>query len=185
MIFNKNAKKLLALLFLFIFSFSLYGKEKKNFKKSYYGSILSGQIANYGNKSGIASEYFDFANKINPKNKEVYNLSLMSLILTGKVGKAIDKIKLYQTYEDNSKYETQITNLLLLINLIKVSKNKEALEFIEKKKDILVTDKIKPVLKAWLSDSFKEAKKHLDKYEYKTEGMALSHIYFHHLALIS
>ena len=184
-IFKKNAKKLLALLCLFSLSFCLYGNDKKGFSKSYYGSILSGQIANYSNQSDIASEYLDFANKFNPKNKKVYNLSLMSLILSGKVDDAIDKVKLYQNYEEKNKYETQITDLLLLINLIKDSKNKEALEFIDNKKDILITDKIKPLLKAWLSDSFKVAKRYLDEYEYKTEGLSLSNIYFHHLALIS
>ena len=41
-----------------------------------------------------------------------------------------------------------------------------------------------PILQSWLSDNLELANSYLDKYEYKAEGLALSNIYFHHLALI-
>ena len=95
MIFIRNAKELLAYtVIIFLFSHNILGKEKKDFKKSYFGSILAGQIANYRNETDIASEYFDYANKFNPKNKQIFNQSLMSLILSGKVDEAIKEGKL-------------------------------------------------------------------------------------------
>ena len=48
----------------------------------------------------------------------------------------------------------------------------------------LITDKMLPILKSWLSINLEEAVKSLDKYEYKSEGLALSNLYFRHLALI-
>ena len=41
-----------------------------------------------------------------------------------------------------------------------------------------------PILKSWLSINLEKAIKSLENYEYKSEGLALSNIYFHHLALI-
>ena len=50
-----------------------------NYKRSYFVSLLSGQIANYNNESSVSADFFNYAHSINPENKEVYNLSLMSL----------------------------------------------------------------------------------------------------------
>jgi len=186
MILYENAKKLL--FFVLVISSlnpDVLGKEKVTFKKSYYGSILSGQIANYNNEAGVASEYFNFANERKPENIKIYNLALMSLILNGKVDEAIDKIKYYESSFGKDKYSSQITHLLSLMDLIKSSKKKEALAYLKSNKEILITEKIKPILKAWLSDDYLEAKSYLEKYEYKKEGLALSKIYFHHLALIA
>ena len=44
-----------------------------NYKKSYFGSILSGQIANYNNDSSLSADFFNYAHTINPRNKEIYN----------------------------------------------------------------------------------------------------------------
>ena len=41
-----------------------------------------------------------------------------------------------------------------------------------------------PILKGWLSTNLEKATNSLEKYEYKSEGLALSNIYFHHLALM-
>ena len=41
-----------------------------------------------------------------------------------------------------------------------------------------------PILKSWLSPSLEEATSNLNKYEYKSKGLALSNIYYHHLSLI-
>ena len=38
-----------------------------NYTRSYFGSILSGQIANYNNDSALSASFFNHANKINPK----------------------------------------------------------------------------------------------------------------------
>ena len=56
-----------------------------NYKRSYFGSILSGQIANYNNESSVSADFFNYAHSINPKIKEVYNLSLMSLVISGNI----------------------------------------------------------------------------------------------------
>ena len=48
----------------------------------------------------------------------------------------------------------------------------------------LITEKMKPILKGWLLENLNDATESLNKYEYKSEGLALSNIYFHHLALI-
>ena len=45
--------------------------------------------------------------------------------------------------------------------------------------------KIQPILKAWLSESFVKAKSEIDKFEYKTDRLLMSDIYFIHLALIN
>ena len=82
-----------------ILSFIIFtGKQLQavNYKKSYFGSILSGQIANYNNDSSISADFFNYAHNINPKNKEVYKLSLMSLILSGDIETAISTVKNYE-----------------------------------------------------------------------------------------
>ena len=186
MIFIRNAKELLAYtVIIFLFSHNILGKEKKDFKKSYFGSILAGQIANYRNETDIASEYFDYANKFNPKNKQIFNQSLMSLILSGKVDEAIKKIEKYKLLSQEETYKSQITDLLSFIKLVKESKNSEALSYLANNNKILITDKVKPILKAWLADNYEEAKIYLKETEYKGEGIALSNIYFHNLALLA
>ena len=77
-----------------------------NYKKSYFGSILSGQIANYNNDSSISADFFNYAHNINPKNKEVYKLSLMSLILSGDIETAISNVKSYEKKFGKQKNET-------------------------------------------------------------------------------
>ena len=186
MIFIRNAKELLAYtVIIFLFSHNILGKEKKDFKKSYFGSILAGQIANYRNETDIASEYFDYANKFNPKNKQIFNQSLMSLILSGKVDEAIKKIEKYKLLSQEETYKSQITDLLSFIKLVKESKNSEALSYLANNNKILITDKVKPILKAWLADSFSNAKSEIDQFEYKSDGLVMSDIYFIHLALIN
>ena len=59
-----------------------------------------------------------------------------------------------------------------------------ALDQINNQEEFLITQKMKPILKGWLASSYEEAMVFLDEYEYKAEGLALSNIYFHHLALI-
>ena len=41
-----------------------------------------------------------------------------------------------------------------------------------------------PILKSWLSPNLEDAISNLNNYEYKSKGLALSNIYFQHLALI-
>ena len=86
---------------LLIISFNLVAKtllsNNNEYKKSYCGSILSGQIANYNNDSSISADFFNYAHTINPKNNEVYKLSLMSLIISGNVELAISTVKKYDS----------------------------------------------------------------------------------------
>lgn len=175
----------LIIITLFFFCLNSLADQINSYEKSYYGSILAGQIANYDNEIEKASFYYNYANEINPKNVKIYNLTLMSHILTGKVDTAIEKIKYYEKSFKNSQYKSQVSNFLVLIDLISSSKKKEALEYLEENKEILITDKVKPLLKAWLSDSFEQAVSYLQEYEYKSEGLFLSSMYFQHLALIA
>ena len=95
-VFSLKLKKFLNISII-IFSFILIEKTllAANYKRSYFGSILSGQIANYNNESGISADFFNYAHSINPKNREVYNLSLMSLVISGNVETAISNVIKY------------------------------------------------------------------------------------------
>lgn len=186
MILVQIAKQLfLIIITLFFFCLNSLADDVNSYEKSYYGAILAGQIANYDNEIEKASLYYNYANEINPKNVKIYNLTLMSHILTGKVDTAIEKIKYYEKSFKNSQYKSQVSSFLILIDLIRSSKKKEALKYLEENKEILITDKVKPLLKAWLSDSFEQAVSYLQEYEYKTEGLFLSSMYFQHLALVA
>ena len=59
-----------------------------------------------------------------------------------------------------------------------------ALDQINNQEEFLITQKMKPILKGWLASDLEQATEFLDEYEYKSDGLALSNIYFHHLALI-
>ena len=173
---------------LLIISFNLVAKtllsNNNEYKKSYYGSILSGQIANYNNDSSISADFFKYAHTINPKNKDVYKLSLMSLIISGNIELAISTVKKYEVQFGTQSNESLISNFLTFINEIKNSNYQKALLHLNNSNSFLITDKMLPILKSWLSINLEKAIKSLENYEYKSEGLALSNIYFHHLALI-
>ena len=157
---------------------------EKSFSKSYYGSILSGQIANYNNDATLSADFFNYANGINPTNNNVYNLALMSLVMSGRVNAAIEKVILYQKNYGKEFNDSIIANFLIFINKVKKNETNIALAHLNEKKDFLITEKMKPILKAWLSDNLDQATESIEKYEYKSEGLSLSNIYFHHLGLI-
>ena len=157
---------------------------EKSFPMSYYGSILSGQIANYNNDTAMSANFFNYANSINPKNNNVYNLALMSLVVSGKVQAAIEKVNFYQNNYDKEFNDSIISNFLIFINKVKKNEINKALTHLNDKEDFLITEKMKPILKAWLSESIEQATESIEKYEYKSEGLALSNIYYHHLALL-
>ncbi|RPH05634.1 MAG: hypothetical protein CBC53_004710 [Alphaproteobacteria bacterium TMED93] len=170
-----------------ILSFIIFtGKQLQavNYKKSYFGSILSGQIANYNNDSSISADFFNYAHNINPKNKEVYKLSLMSLILSGDIETAISTVKNYEKKFGKQTNETIISNFLIFISEIKNNNFSKALQHLNNSQSFLITEKMLPILQAWLSPNLKQAIVSLEKYEYKSEGLALSNFYYHHLALI-
>ncbi len=171
---------------LIIMSVSFFEKKLQgvNYQKSYFGSILSGQIANYNNDSSLSAEFFNYAHTINPKNKEVYNLSLMSLVISGNIETALSTIKKYEIQFGKQPDDSVISNFLIFINEIKNNNYKKALEHLNNSKSFLITDKMVPILKGWLSPTLKQGVSSLDKYEYKSDGLALSNIYFHHLGLI-
>ena len=51
--------------------------------------------------------------------------------------------------------------------------------------EFIITSKVQPIIKAWLADSFRKAKSEIDQFEYKSDGLVMSDIYFIHLALIN
>ena len=60
----------ITLLLIFIKTACLYSENLPLFK-SYYGSILAGQIAKYNNENEIASEFYSYASDRNPENKKI------------------------------------------------------------------------------------------------------------------
>ena len=157
---------------------------KNTYTKSYYGSILSGQIANYNNDSILSANFFNYANEVNPKNIQVYNLALMSLVISGDIQAAISKVKYYEENFGNKYNNSVIANFVSFINKVKSNKIHQAFQHLNNDKEFLITEKMKPILKAWLLENLNDATEALNKYEYKSEGLTLSNIYFHHLALI-
>ncbi len=155
-----------------------------NYTRSYFGSILSGQIANYNNDSALSASFFNHANKINPKNTQIYNLALMSLVMSGNVEEAIIKINNYEKSLGKQYNKSVITNFISFIKKVKNNDIEQALEHLNNSQEFLITDSMKPILRGWLLKDLSDATKALDEYEYKSEGLALANIYFHHLALI-
>ena len=180
---NKYIILFLAVVFLFYKSENLIAA-KNSYSKSYYGSILSGQIANYNNDTNLSADFFNYANNINPKNIQIYNLALMSLIMSGKIEKAIEKVKYYDKNFGSQYTNTVIANFIIFINKIKNNQIDQALSHIIEKKEFLITEKMKPIIKAWLASNLTDATNYINEYEYKSEGLTLSNIYFHNLALI-
>ena len=187
MIFKKkifhNYKTSLLFFLIYLTANIVQAEKYHDLQKSYYGSLLAGQVAKYNNDNVIASEFYLFASKNNPKNSKLQNLSLMSLILAGKVTEAIYKIDIKNNKNLNNNSE--IENLLLFVSLIKKQQYSQAQELLLKNKNLLISDKISPIINAWLANSFDSAIEYMDKFPYKSEGLVMHNIYSNHLASIN
>ena len=185
-ILNKNFYKTIfffTLVFSLVITKKVYSSENLHYLSSYYGSLLAGQIAKYNNENKIASKYYRFANKKNPKNNDILELSLMSSLLSGDIKLALEDL---EKYDNNSLKENfKISQLLKFIKYIKNENYKKALKLLNQNKEIIITTKVQPIIKAWLADSFSKAKSEIDQFEYKSDGLLMSDIYFIHLALIN
>ena len=177
--------------FAVLFTFSInFLSEKKllanetSYIRSYYGSILAGQIANYNNDSEKSADFFNYASDINPANDQIYNLALMSLIVSGDIKSAIKKIEQHDKKFGKASSKSVIANFITFVGNVKQQKYKEALKELDKNENFLITEKMKPILKAWLLSDLEQATEAINNYEYKSDGLALSNIYFHHLALL-
>ena len=129
-------KSLISLLLCMLVSFVVNqsAASEKSFSKSYYGSILSGQIANYNNDATLSADFFNYANGINPTNNNVYNLALMSLVMSGRVNAAIEKVILYQKNYGKEFNDSIIANFLIFINKVKKNEINIALAHLNEKK---------------------------------------------------
>ena len=185
-ILNKNFYKTIfffTLVFSLVITKKVYSSENLHYLSSYYGSLLAGQIAKYNNENKIASKYYRFANKKNPKNNDILELSLMSSLLSGDIKLALEDL---EKYDNNSLKENfKISQLLKFIKYIKNENYKKALKLLNQNKEIIITTKVQPIIKSWLADSFSKAKSEIDQFEYKSDGLVMSDIYFLHLALIN
>ena len=185
-ILNKNFYKTIfffTLVFSLVIAKKVYSSENLHYLSSYYGSLLAGQIAKYNNENKIASKYYRFANKKNPKNNDILELSLMSSLLSGDIKLALEDL---EKYDNNSLTENfKISQLLNFIKYIKNENYKKALNLLNQNEEIIITTKVQPIIKAWLADSFSKAKSEIDQFEYKSDGLVMSDIYFLHLALIN
>ena len=108
----------------------------------------------------------------------------MSLVISGDIQAAISKVKYYEENFGNKYNNSVIANFVSFINKVKSNKIHQAFQHLNDDKEFLITEKMKPILKGWLLENLNDATEALNKYEYKSEGLALSNIYFHHLALI-
>ena len=185
-ILNKNFYKTIfffTLVFSFVIAKKIYASENLHYLSSYYGSLLAGQIAKYNNENKIASKYYRFANQKNPKNSDILELSLMSSLLSGDIKLALEDL---EKYDNNLSTEnSKISQLLKFIKYIKNENYKKALKLLNQNEEIIITTKVQPIIKAWLADSFSKAKSEIDQFEYKSDGLVMSDIYFIHLALIN
>ncbi len=185
-ILNKNFYKTIfffTLVFSFVAAKKIYASENLHYLSSYYGSLLAGQIAKYNNENKIASKYYRFANQKNPKNSDILELSLMSSLLSGDIKLALEDL---EKYDNNLSTEnSKISQLLKFIKYIKNENYNKALVLLNQNQDIIITSKVQPIIKAWLADNFSKAKSEIDKFEYKSDGLVMSDIYFIHLALIN
>ena len=185
-ILNKNFHRTIfffALVFSLVTAKKVYASENLHYLSSYYGSLLAGQIAKYNNENKIASKYYRLANKKNPNNNNILELSLMSSLLSGDIKLALEDL---ENYDNN--FSTENSNISQLLKFIKYIKNenyKKALKLLNQNKEIIITTKVQPIIKAWLADSFSKAKSEIDQFEYKSDGLLMSDIYFIHLALIN
>ena len=185
-ILNKNFFKTIffsTLVFFFVIAKKINASENLHYLSSYYGSLLAGQIAKYNNENKIASKYYRFANQKNPKNNDILELSLMSSILSGDIKLALEDLERYDN--DISIKNSKISQLLKFIKYIKSENYKKALNLLNQNEEIIITSKVQPIIKAWLADSFSNAKSEIDQFEYKSDGLVMSDIYFIHLALIN
>ena len=64
---------------------------------------------------------------------------------------------------------SKISQLLKFIKYIKNENYKKALNLLNQNEEIIITSKIQPIIKAWLADSFSNAKSD-DQFEYKSMG---------------
>ncbi len=185
-ILNKNFYKtifFIALVFSFVIAKKIYASENLHYLSSYYGSLLAGQIAKYNNENKIASKYYRFANQKNPKNNDILELSLTSSLLSGDIKLALEDL---EKYDNNLSTEnSKISQLLKFIKYIKNENYKKALKLLNQNEEIIITTKVQPIIKAWLADSFSKAKSEINQFEYKSDGLVMSDIYFIHLALIN
>ena len=95
-ILNKNFYKTIfffTLVFSLVTAKKIYASESPHYLSSYYGSLLAGQIAKYNNENKIASKYYRFANKKNPKNNDILELSLMSSLLDFDIKLALEDLE--------------------------------------------------------------------------------------------
>ena len=74
----------------------------------------------------------------------------MSLVMSGKIEKAIEKVKYYERIFESQYTNTVIANFIIFINKIKNNQIDQALSHITEKKRFLITEKMK-IIKAWLA----------------------------------
>ena len=148
-----------------------------NYQKSYFGSILSGQIANYNNDSSLSADFLTMHILLILKIKKFTTFLLCHSLL-------VVILKLPYLLLKNMKYNLENNQTILLfqtflifINEIKKITLKKALEHLNNSKSFLITDKMVPIARMAFTN-LKQATTSLRKYEYKSEGLALSNIYF-------
>ncbi len=185
-ILNKNFYKLVifsVLTFFLLITKKINSSDNLYYLSSYYGSLLAGQIAKYNNENEIASKYYRFASQKNPKNANIFELSLMSSILSGNITIALKELEKHEN--DLFAKKSQISQLLYFIKYVKDENYEKALKLLNSNEKIIIATKVQPIIKAWLADNLKNAQSEINKFEYKSDGLVMSDIYFIHLALIN
>ena len=178
-----KVKLILTLIISLLVIKNLNSSDKLFYLNSYYGSLLAAQIAKYNNENEIASKYYRFANTKDPENNGILELSLISLILSGNVNAALEELSKYEKIL--SEKQSKISQLLYFVNYVKNKEYKKALKILNNNEEIIVTSKVQPIIKAWLANNIEDAEDEIKKFEYKSDGLVMSDIYFLHLGLIN
>ena len=87
----------------------------------------------------LSADFFNYANEINPKNKKVFNLAIMSLVMSGEIDAAISKIKYHEKNFGEDYHNSVISNFIVFINKVKNNKKEEALKHLNESKEFLIT----------------------------------------------
>jgi len=178
-----KVKLILTLIISLLVIKNLNSSDKLFYLNSYYGSLLAAQIAKYNNENEIASKYYRFANTKDPENNGILELSLISLILSGNVNAALEELSKYE--KNLSEKQSKVSQLLYFVNYVKNKEYKKALKILNNNEEIIVTSKVQPIIKAWLANNIDDAEDEIKKFEYKSDGLVMSDIYFLHLGLIN
>ena len=136
--------KLLLAIFIIFFTTPLYSKKdtKDQFNSKNFSNYFSAVIAYDNNKNSEALKFFNLSKNLTNKHKSFLKQHIYSLIIDGKVGPAIIKLKSNLKRENSIFFESYFLLALDSINKRNFDKSDEYLEKLSKFKDEGVIENI-------------------------------------------